>query len=385
MATDEAGPGELDLELVTPDDAAVPLGVAARRSPCGRATPARGAVSVAVALDARRAVGRHGAVRHVVAVRPRRRRGRARTSAVTPAQWFADVGRYDIAAEIAEPEPVAASLSFDVGDPTVVVPEFEDVTAAVGLDDDRARRPSAASSPTARRGATSTATMTSTCSSPASATRSNSVRQRRRRPRSPRRPSRGASSVAGAQRSRVRRLRQRRRRRRRDRAATGRDVLLAQRRHRPVRRRVGDGGHRRRRPPGHRARRGATSTATATSTCTSPTTCSAPASGRTEEEIIANVAYDPDVLYRNDGDGTFSDVTTYLENDPTTATTVPPTAPGSPRPGSTTTTTTVSTCTWRTTSSGSRLTTTVCGATTARTATAGRSPMSRWSPAPRSG
>ncbi|HWM21713.1 MAG TPA: CRTAC1 family protein [Ilumatobacteraceae bacterium] len=38
----------------------------------------------------------------------------------------------------------------------------------------------------------------------------------------------------------------------------------------------------------------------------------------TEEEIISQVSYYPDTLYRNKGDGTFSDVTSYLENDPET-------------------------------------------------------------------
>ena len=70
----------------------------------------------------------------------------------------------------------------------------------------------------------------------------------------------------------------------------------------------------------------------------------------TEEDIIANVAYFPDTLYRNNGDGTFTDVTSRVRpgdyDDSTTR------APGSPRRGSTTTATTGSTCTWRTTSSG---------------------------------
>ena len=38
----------------------------------------------------------------------------------------------------------------------------------------------------------------------------------------------------------------------------------------------------------------------------------------TEEEIITQVSYYPDTLYRNNGDGTFSDTTSYLENDPDT-------------------------------------------------------------------
>jgi hypothetical protein len=36
----------------------------------------------------------------------------------------------------------------------------------------------------------------------------------------------------------------------------------------------------------------------------------------TAEEVITQVAYDSDTLYRNDGDGTFVDVTSYVENDP---------------------------------------------------------------------
>ena len=35
-------------------------------------------------------------------------------------------------------------------------------------------------------------------------------------------------------------------------------------------------------------------------------------------EIISQVAYYPDTLYHNNGDGTFTDVTTYLEHDPST-------------------------------------------------------------------
>ena len=38
----------------------------------------------------------------------------------------------------------------------------------------------------------------------------------------------------------------------------------------------------------------------------------------TEEEIISQVEYYPDTLYRNDGDGTFSDATSFLEKDPST-------------------------------------------------------------------
>jgi enediyne biosynthesis protein E4 len=53
--------------------------------------------------------------------------------AVTPAQWFAGRGRYELSASITEPAPAEASLSFEVTDPAVVVPVFEDVTAEAGL------------------------------------------------------------------------------------------------------------------------------------------------------------------------------------------------------------------------------------------------------------
>jgi hypothetical protein len=52
---------------------------------------------------------------------------------VTPAQWFPDTGRYEISAAITDPQEVATSLPFEVGDAALVVPEFEDVTAAAGL------------------------------------------------------------------------------------------------------------------------------------------------------------------------------------------------------------------------------------------------------------
>ncbi len=131
VATDEAGPGELDLELVTPDDAAVPLGVALGFTVRARNAGPR-SVSVAVALELVAPSG--DTVPFATSSLFVPAGGEVSEElAVTPAQWFADVGRYDIAAEIAEPEPVAASLSFDVGDPTVVVPEFEDVTAVAGL------------------------------------------------------------------------------------------------------------------------------------------------------------------------------------------------------------------------------------------------------------
>jgi hypothetical protein len=52
---------------------------------------------------------------------------------VTPAQWFAGEGRYELRASITDPAAAEATLSFEVSAPAVVVPEFEDATAAAGL------------------------------------------------------------------------------------------------------------------------------------------------------------------------------------------------------------------------------------------------------------
>ena len=52
---------------------------------------------------------------------------------VTPAQWFADAGRYEITIK-AKGVRSATSLAFDVTAPNVVLPIFEDVTAAAGVD-----------------------------------------------------------------------------------------------------------------------------------------------------------------------------------------------------------------------------------------------------------
>ena len=132
------------------------------------------------------------------------------------------------------------------------------------------------------------------------------VRQRRRGPlrRRGRRP--GRRSRRG-ERGRVRRLRQRRRRRPRARRRRVRRAPAQRRRpaFTDVSAAAGIGDDDRR----GSAPRGATSTPMATSTSTSPTTCSCTGEWSTEEDIIANVAYYPDTLYRNDGDGTFTDVT----------------------------------------------------------------------------
>ncbi|MBA3553056.1 MAG: CRTAC1 family protein [Actinobacteria bacterium] len=55
------------------------------------------------------------------------------TLSVTPAQWFASLGRFHIAATMIG-EEAGPTLEFDVLDSAVVVPMFQDVTAASGLD-----------------------------------------------------------------------------------------------------------------------------------------------------------------------------------------------------------------------------------------------------------
>ena len=101
--------------------------------------------------------------------------------------------------------------------------------------------------------------------------------------------------------------------------------------------------------------------------------CSGP--WTTEAEVIANVAYDDDVLYRNQGDGTFEDVTDLLPESRGRP-------PASPPPGSMSTRTGGRTCTSATTSSASRPSRTDCGATRGPARTAGRSPTCRWSRVP---
>jgi enediyne biosynthesis protein E4 len=51
---------------------------------------------------------------------------------VTPAQWFADEGRYTLTATVEDQVP-SAQLSFVVGEPTTIVPTFVDITAQAGL------------------------------------------------------------------------------------------------------------------------------------------------------------------------------------------------------------------------------------------------------------
>jgi hypothetical protein len=54
------------------------------------------------------------------------------TVEVTASQWFADLGTFEIRA-LVKRRPVGDPLQFDVSAPTVAVPVFEDVTAALGL------------------------------------------------------------------------------------------------------------------------------------------------------------------------------------------------------------------------------------------------------------
>lgn len=55
------------------------------------------------------------------------------TLSVTPAQWFASLGRFHIAATMVG-EEAGPTLEFDVLESAVVVPKFQDVTAASGLE-----------------------------------------------------------------------------------------------------------------------------------------------------------------------------------------------------------------------------------------------------------
>ena len=53
--------------------------------------------------------------------------------ATTPAQWFGAPGRFEIAARVGD-APVGEPLVVDVGDAAVVVPRFDDVTTAAGIE-----------------------------------------------------------------------------------------------------------------------------------------------------------------------------------------------------------------------------------------------------------
>jgi enediyne biosynthesis protein E4 len=133
-AATNAGPdedGTLDLELVAVSNDAAPLGEAFGFTVRARNSGPR-SVSIDVALELTAPAG--DTVPFTMAPLFVPFGGEeSQELAVTPAQWFADTGRYEISAAISEPEVVATSLSFDVGEATVVVPEFEDVTGAAGL------------------------------------------------------------------------------------------------------------------------------------------------------------------------------------------------------------------------------------------------------------
>ena len=51
---------------------------------------------------------------------------------VTPSQWFAGLGRYSVAVN-AFGDAAGDAVEFDVSDPTVIVPVFEDVTGPAGV------------------------------------------------------------------------------------------------------------------------------------------------------------------------------------------------------------------------------------------------------------
>jgi enediyne biosynthesis protein E4 len=124
-------PGAVTLELVAADTAPVALGEAFAFSVVGHNDGER-SVSVDAALDLTSPDG--ATVRVAAASLFVPHDGEASQDlAVTPAQWFSDTGRYQVTASTATPTETESSLTFDVAEPTVVVPEFEDVTVAAGL------------------------------------------------------------------------------------------------------------------------------------------------------------------------------------------------------------------------------------------------------------
>jgi hypothetical protein len=130
-AGDTAGGGAIELELVASEPAPVPLGEA-----FGFAVVARngGPRSVSVVAELRLTAPDGKAVPFAdVSLFAPHEGEVSQELTVTPAQWFADVGRYELTASITEPAPAEAALAIDVTDPEVVVPRFEDVTAAAGL------------------------------------------------------------------------------------------------------------------------------------------------------------------------------------------------------------------------------------------------------------
>ena len=124
-------PGPIQLELVAPKPGPVPLGEAFDFTVVAHNSGAR-SVSIAAELALTSPDGTAVPFNTAALFVPHEGEV-SQDVGVTPAQWFADRGRYELSASIAEPVPAETTLSLEVTEPAVVVPEFEDVTAAAGL------------------------------------------------------------------------------------------------------------------------------------------------------------------------------------------------------------------------------------------------------------
>ncbi len=121
----------VQLELVAPEPGPVPLGEAFEFTVVAHNSGAR-SLSIDAALELTSPDG--AAVPFNTAALFVPHEGEiSQDLAVTPAQWFADEGPYELRASITDPAAAEATLSFEVSEPAVVVPEFEDATAAAGL------------------------------------------------------------------------------------------------------------------------------------------------------------------------------------------------------------------------------------------------------------
>ena len=124
-------PGPIQLELVAPEPGPVPLGEAFDFTVVAHNSGAR-SVSIAAELALTSPDGTAVPFNTAALFVPHEGEV-SQDVVVTPAQWFADRGRYELSASITEPVPAETTLSLEVTEPAVVVPEFEDVTAAAGL------------------------------------------------------------------------------------------------------------------------------------------------------------------------------------------------------------------------------------------------------------
>jgi hypothetical protein len=130
-APSDAGPAGLELELVAAEPGPVALGEAFAFSVIARNAGPR---SVTVAAEVRLTSPGDDAVPFTTVSLFVPHEGEASQEVtVTPAQWFADVGDFDLAASVTEPASAADSLSFVVDEADIVMPQFEDITDAAGL------------------------------------------------------------------------------------------------------------------------------------------------------------------------------------------------------------------------------------------------------------